>query len=188
MSDIPRFLHDGFESLLSEIADAARQAGTPGKPHYRAVSTEKEYFHEYARLLQNRGVRRVVFVSDSFSEAFPDERFLDALMHKVSTEAGFELYAFVGLLSDEASNPILGRMKEASTLNVGTVEVHELGMKPLLRGVFTNKGGICRAIQQPGPEIEGTYLFRGIDLTEEVLAATRSYLTSDADGGIEADR
>lgn len=180
MSDIPGFLHDGFQSLVNEIAEAARRHGGVGKPRFRAAVSEEEYFQQYVRLVQRRGVRRVVFVSDSFSEAFPDDSFLDTLLQRVSSDPGFELYAFVGLLSDEVANPILLRMKEASNADVGRVEVRELGMKPLLRGVFTNYGGICQAIQQAGPKVEETYEFQGVDLTDEVLAATWLYVTSSA--------
>jgi hypothetical protein len=60
-------------------------------------------------------------------------------------------------------------------------------MKPLLQGLFTNREGICQGLQLPGGEIQYSYLFRDVDLTESLLDLAHSYLRFDEQAATKAD-
>lgn len=172
----------------------------------RANDSAGRYLSEFARLIEQRRVSRVVLVSDSFAEVFPDDRFLDTLERRLCGERGFEFYGFVGLLHDQRPNAILARLQAIAEQAVGIVEVSELGIKPLLRGLFTDVGGICQSLSG-GPETGGmelgqslsgvsendaeagndsvspigeSYLFRDVDLTSHILELTRAYLRKES--------
>ncbi|MFW6368934.1 MAG: hypothetical protein ACOCZ9_04270 [Spirochaetota bacterium] len=192
MSDVPEFLNDAFRSLLEEITEVARrEGGAAGRPVKKLDSSSSEYFSEFVRLAGRRSVSRVVLLSDSFSEQFPDNRFLSTIDSRLFDDPDFEFYAFVGLLADEHTNEFLKSLRQRAENASGYVEVRELGMKPLMRGLFTDRGAVCQALQLPGSRIEESYYFGDIDLTEKVLSVTRAYLegtpAQDFDANSEGD-
>lgn len=191
MSDVPDFLNDAFRSLLEEITEVAGKGGASTHPVKKLDSSSSDYFSEFARLARRRSVSRVVLLSDSFSELFPDNRFLSAIDSRLSDEPDFEFYAFVGLLADERTNSILASVRESAKNASGYVEVRELGMKPLMRGLFTDNGAVCQALQLPGARVEESYFFSDVDLTEKVLSVTRAYLKEtsarDFEGNSQGD-
>ena len=145
MSGAPHFFSAGFDAVLDRLITAANELGAR-EPQMRASDSAERYLSEFARLIEQRAVSRVVLVSDSFAEVFPDDRFLDVLERRLCAEHGFEFYGFVGLLHDQQPNEILTRLTEIARHAVGVIEVSELGIKPLLRGLFTDAGGICQSL------------------------------------------
>ena len=190
MSGAPHFFSAGFDAVLERLISAASELGAR-EPQMRTNDSADRYLSEFARLIEQRAVSRVVLVSDSFAEVFPDDRFLDVLERRLCGEHGFEFYGFVGLLHDQQPNEILARLKEIARHAVGVIEVSELGIKPLLRGLFTDAGGICQSLSggsgiggmREGDVLSGVTGIGGMERGQSLSGSSRS---SAAAGGESA--
>jgi hypothetical protein len=187
MHDVPDFLWDGFDGLIRDLSRIARQQSDGATVKRLTDTPVSKYLGHFANLVRRRNVRRVVLLSDSLEEPFPDERFGRVVAERLHRERNFSFHAFVGVFDESQQNRLMDLLRDAARNGRGTVRVTELGMKPLLQGLFTNREGICQGLQLPGGEIQYSYLFRDVDLTESLLDLAHSYLRFDEQAATKAE-
>ncbi|MFP4067419.1 MAG: hypothetical protein ACLFRR_06485 [Spirochaetaceae bacterium] len=181
---VPNVLREGFDAVVRRLEEAA-QANAEGTVSIERVGDlpPAHYLARFEPAVRERHVDRVVLVSDDLDEELLTPEFVDLLRDRLEGGEGFTFIAFVGLVSSEMDNAGLTALKEAATRAPGQVTITELGMKPLLQGLFTNVGGICRGLEQTAESISRVVLFSGVDLTREVAEIARSYLRYEATDG-----
>jgi hypothetical protein len=180
-SAFPQILREGFDGLIEGLEKRARQAVTGFTAERLGDVTPARYVERFAPAVRAHRVSSVVFVSDHFGEDVLTPRFVEAICERVEEDGAFSFKAFVGFIAQEHANTRLHRLKEVAKQAPGQVEIVEMGMKPLLQGLFTNVGGLCRGLEEGETTIERVYLFDNVDLTAPVLELARAYLRFEED-------
>lgn len=180
-SAFPRILTEGFDGLIERLEERARRTVGGFTAERLGDVSPARYVERFTPAVRERRVDSVVLVSDHFGEDVLTRQFVEAVCARIEEDATFSFQAFVGVIGEEAADARLDRLKKVAGEAPGRVEIVELGMKPLLQGLFTNVGGLCRGLEEGETTIDWVYVFDGVDLTAPVLELARAYLRFDAE-------
>ena len=175
-SAFPQVLRDGFDALVRRLEERARRTVEGFAAERLDRVTPASYVERFTPAVQERRADSVVLVSDHFGEDLLTPQFVEVVCGRIEEDSSFSFQAFVGFVREETASVRLDRLKRVAARAPGQVEIVELGMKPLLQGLFTNVGGLCRGLEEGEATIDRVYLFDGVDLTAPVLELARSYL------------
>jgi hypothetical protein len=178
-AEFPGILKDGFDAIVEHLERKARERQAGFYLDRLGDVSPASYLGRFEPAIRERQVEQVVLVSDGLGEDLVTAEFIDAVCERIDSDDAFSFHAFIGILDDEETNRGLEKIKVAAARAPGRVELTEIGMKPLLQGLFTNTGGLCRGLEQGTKSINRVMLFEGVDLTAEVLEFARSYLRFD---------
>ena len=136
------FMRKTFTYVIKNLIQCAKKQRNGFKIQINEPLNSVDFINSFELLLNNKNLNKVILLTDEMQEDFNDN-IIDALIEKLLLDQEFSLTIYVGILENNLENLILKRLLLNRDKYSGKISIIELGIKPLVQGVFTNTGSIC---------------------------------------------
>lgn len=168
------FMTEVFDCILQRLINSAKKQKDGFEVQTSNPSDSADYTNSFGAILRNKSLKTAVLLSDKM-EDYPYDSIIDALIDKLVVDRDFSLTVYIGILEDEFENTSLKKLLSRKDKYVGKLSIFEIGMKPMLQGMFTNVGSICSDFQT-GAGKGRNVVFKEVDLVDDIARYMSGYI------------